>query len=389
MKNSKDIKIGFVTIDSPRDRRSWSGINYMVLTHLETHFENIDVFGPLKDFYLKKLLSVFNKISLLLFRKRYNYGHSVLLAYLYSYQLNRIIKRRKNDYEVIISVISSPALAFLKTSAKIIYLTDATFLSLVDYYVFDLWKFSIRESNHVEKCAIKKCNHIIFSSEWALNESVINYDIDRKRTSIAKFGSNVNIVFDRPIEREVGRDKVFNLLFVGVDWNRKGGDILLRSYLSLKEKGYDNLCLTICGTIPPCELDSNIKIYPFLDKNKEVDLKTIQSLYQNSHLFILPTRAECSAIVYAEAAAFSLPVITTETGGVCSYVENLYNGYTLPLEADYIAYESAIVKLMTDQVLYDTFSRNAYKKFRAELNWGRYFTAIDDVIEQVRTGSVR
>ena len=60
-------------------------------------------------------------------------------------------------------------------------------------------------------------------------------------------------------------------------------------------------------------------------------------------------RAECSALVFCEASAYSLPIITYDTGGVGDYVINGKNGYRLPLEASGKDFANKIIDILHDE----------------------------------------
>ena len=75
--------------------------------------------------------------------------------------------------------------------------------------------------------------------------------------------------------------------------------------------------LTIVGCQPPGELPGNkIRVIPYLNKNRDEDAQLLEQLFFEADFFVLPTRADCSPIVMAEANAFGLPVISTYTGGL-------------------------------------------------------------------------
>lgn len=378
------MKIGLITIEDPLNKRTWSGINFKIYEQLlrKNKNENIYLIGPLKKLYFNSILNIFSKIVFFLFKKKYEFGHSIILSKLYSIQVNWKLKHKYNHLDVILSVVSSPALSFIKTSIPIINFTDATFQSLVDYYAFNLLQLSIVESNYIEKSALRNTNFYIFPSDWALKDTVKNYNIEESLCRVIKMGPNFSLLPGHVTQRVVGRDKPFNILFVGVDWSRKGGDIILDAFLSLRKKGYDTLNLTICGSIPPHYDPTLITVHPFLDKNKDSDSKLLQDIYNESHVFVLPTRAECAGIVFAEAAAYSLPIISTDTGGVTSYVEDQYNGYTLNIMDDFTEYEKILVNLMTDQNLYNMLSENSYNKYKNELNWDYFGDGLFSILKE-------
>ena len=159
------------------------------------------------------------------------------------------------------------------------------------------------------------------------------------------------------IEEKLKNTQVCNLLFLGVDWERKGGEIAFNTLKELNRKGV-HTTLTVCGCIPPKEFsDSNMKIFPFLDKNKDDDYKIFIQILRKSHFLILPTRAECFGIVFCEASAFGIPSITTDTGGISNAVENGINGYRLPLDSSYLEYADKIYKLFINPDEYEKIVR--------------------------------
>ena len=113
-------------------------------------------------------------------------------------------------------------------------------------------------------------------------------------------------------------NNIIHLLLVGVEWERKGIDIALdcvRTLNNMQEKySFD---LTIIGVDKPTdqEYEPYIHILGRLNKDVPEEDERMVSYYQNSDLFLLPTKAECAGIVFAEAAEYGLPSITHKTGG--------------------------------------------------------------------------
>ena len=85
-----------------------------------------------------------------------------------------------------------------------------------------------------------------------------------------------------------------------------------------------------------------IKFIGYLDKNNPEEYKKYIYLYQECNAFILPTRAECAGLVFAEANAFGMPIFATKTA---TYVRNGENGYTLLVSAQGIDFGKCIEKV--------------------------------------------
>nr|WP_294786899.1 glycosyltransferase family 4 protein [uncultured Flavobacterium sp.] len=174
-----------------------------------------------------------------------------------------------------------------------------------------------------------------------------------------------------PNKNDIKKDfnGTINLLFLGINWKRKGGDIVLEAFNILIDRGYD-VTLTICGCNPTEQItNSNITVIPFLNKNNPQEYDQFLKILYQTHLLFVPTRADCTPIVFCEASAFGIPVITTDTGGVCSIIENDINGFALPYESKSIEYADQIETLLNDRSKLEKLSEQSRKKFDEELNW--------------------
>jgi len=178
---------------------------------------NVDILGPVNPFLLKSL-QVVNFISKKIFRKDYDHKHSFIRSYIHSIIIQH--RLRKNNYQVIFAPAAATEIAFLKTKTPIIYLSDSSFDQLSNYYdsFKDLFTFSKKESNIIEKKALNKAQLIIYPSQWAKDFTVKQYNINPEKIKIIPFGSNLNI--DHSVEIDKKSNVVFNILFVGVDWER-------------------------------------------------------------------------------------------------------------------------------------------------------------------------
>jgi glycosyltransferase involved in cell wall biosynthesis len=95
----------------------------------------------------------------------------------------------------------------------------------------------------------------------------------------------------------------------------------------------------------------------------------LAELLRTSNFLIFPTRAECAGVVFSEASAFGLPIITSDTGGIATYVRQGVNGIRIPLTASAGSYAEHIWRLFHDRAAYGSMALAGWEEYRQRLNW--------------------
>lgn len=360
------MKIAFLCSGPPTDRKIWSGTIYkMYESFLAQGFEvewiQVDRFTTLESKFFLSIENFHRRI----FNRGFNRNHFIAKAVSASKKLQKVLKT--SDAEVIFAPTTIADLAFLKTNKPIIYLNDATFHQLLNYYggMSGFGWLSKKTTVFLEKLALQKSNELVFSSEWAAQHAVDFYKIPKEKVHVIKFGSNAQAP-DRIVEKEYSDEITF--LFLGVEWERKGGQIALDAIKILRQRNYP-VKLQVVGCIPPVEETEAMNVIPFLNKNNPEEAQQIFNFLQHSHFMFMPTRADCTPISFCEAASYGLPVISTDTGGVAAVVEPGETGILLPIDAYAEQYADQIEILLQHPERIRTLSQNAREKYEKELNW--------------------
>lgn len=378
----KNLKIAFLTAEDPKNKSSWSGTNYSIARALQKHCGDVQYIGPINT-NVNKITGLLNRLSLLITKKGYEGGHSTLLSKRYA----QIIKKRisKQDIDLIFAPAASAEIAYLETEIPVIYISDTTFHLLQNYYgdLSNVRDVSLREGNKIEKKAIKKSVLLIYSSRWAAESAIKDYGADKSKVHVLPFGANIEYV---PLQEEVFKKKRSDkcrLLFLGVDWERKGGSIAFDALLELEKLGVESE-LTVCGCVPPEEFKhESLMVIPFLDKNDEKQGRELNQLLLENDFLILPTRGDCTPVVFCEANAFGLPVITTDTGGISSVICNGKNGYMLPLDAGGKDFAQIILEIYSDDEIYSKLIESSRKTFDESLNWDVWAIEVKKLIKNL------
>lgn len=110
-----------------------------------------------------------------------------------------------------------------------------------------------------------------------------------------------------------------NILFVGIDWDRKGGPALLEAFREVR-RSHPTATLTIVGCAP------NVSM-PGCHVVGRVQLAEVARFYQTASIFCLPTTVEPFGIVFLEAFSHGLPIVASNIGAIPEFVEHGRSGY--------------------------------------------------------------
>ncbi len=373
------MKICFLTRHDPYDKKSWSGISYQMFTYLNLSHQVEWIGNSHLNIFEKCLLKIYHNI----FRHYktgfwyYNYLHSKLNVY-------HIEKKIRNtNFDLIIAPNAPDYIAYLETDVPIIYVNDATFQLFRDLYpiFLKISKSRLKEGDKIEHAALQKSNKIVYSSEWAAESAIKYYKADKNKITVISFGGNL---LCEPINSELplstSGDEVCELLFIGIDWHRKGGETAIKTLLELRKAGF-KCNLTIVGCNPNLkEYADQVVVVPFLDKNIEVEYEQLHDIYLKSHLLLLPTNADCTPVVFSEAAAFGVPVVTSDIGGISSIIHEGVNGCLLPTYSNEIQYANKIMSIFKDKKYYNDFRRSSRHEYETRLNWKIWNEKINDLL---------
>lgn len=370
----KKPRIAYLSMIDPQDKRSWSGTTYYIGQALKNHVGDVDFLGPITiPAWLHKLLNAITKFNRVVFGKTYVTKYSGLLSRYMGRQFSK--KLRQQPYDFIVAPAASTELSHCKTPAPVVYISDTTFKLISNYYKSDfnnLSGLSWREGNRAEKRSLRKSDLVIYSSQWAAQSAMSDYGIQASHIAVMPLGANMDYMPGRAMISEKEQNQVLTLLYLAVEWERKGGPIAFATLKQLQETGI-KARLIVCGCIPPPQFSHpDMEVIPFLNKNKADEHDRFVQLLSSVHFLLLPTRADCSLLVACESNAYGVPAITTDTGGVSEVVKDGINGYCLPYEAGGAEYAALIADIFKDKQRYHQLVESSRDRFEEQLNWEKW-----------------
>ena len=382
-KSDSHFTIAFLTSEPAYDKHSHSGSLYYMGKALEKHCGEVIYLEHVMSWERRCLGRILREATKRHLKWQIAYKRLLFVAKKDAkIAAQRLVGQR---FDVIVAPDCVPEVAFLQTDIPILLPLDATFHLQRDYYpeFSHLLAFSARQGEIVEQAAFQNASKLLFSSRWAARSAVEDYGIDPQKVHAIFWGANLDHFPPREqvlVKKLSGRCQ---MLFMGVDWQRKGGDIAYNTLLKLNEMGIEAE-LIVCGSTPPSGIaHERLKVIPYLDKNDERQAREIEKLYAMSDFLILPTRADCVPNVIGEANSFGVPVITTDTGGVADAVRDGENGYVLPFEARGEAYAQVIAELYREEQRYQQLVQSSRATFETYLNWDAWGMAVKDVLNEI------
>jgi starch synthase len=157
---------------------------------------------------------------------------------------------------------------------------------------------------------------MMFTMSEHLRQSFIeDFHVPPERVKAVGAGINIEHLPDPAPDKDYSRK---DILFIGVEFDRKGGWELLKAFRKVRQ-GLPEACLHIVGprTLEiPSELASGVQYHGFLRKTDPADAATLTGLFRDCSLFVMPSLYEPFGIAPLEAMIYQVPCVVTNGWGL-------------------------------------------------------------------------
>jgi glycosyltransferase involved in cell wall biosynthesis len=238
-----------------------------------------------------------------------------------------------------------------------------------------------RQAYYLNRRVFHAAAGLITWSEWARRSLADDYGVDPARVRVVAPGAAPDYfsVGARRLAQQAptaSDDRPVRLLFVGGDFARKGGPLLLECMRgSLADRC--ELHLVTSAVVPP---QKGVYLHHGLRANSPELLR----LFAEADIFVLPSMADCLAVVLMEATAAGLPVITTTVGALPEAVQDGESGLLLQA-GDGQSLRHAVETLAGDAQLRQRMGRAGYMLARDKFDARRSGAALLDLVCEVGT----
>lgn len=228
------------------------------------------------------------------------------------------------------------------------------------------------ENVRLERRLYDRADRIAVGGRHVARALAEEYGLPPEKTPVIGMGANVDLVERGPIGDRLDRYAARHIVFVGIDWKRKGGPELLEAFRRLHMR-YPESRLTILGCEP--EID-----HPAVEVLGRRPPATVAECLARASIFCMPSWAEPFGIATVEAARAGLPCVATATGGFLDTIRDGETGYLVPV-GDVDALEAALGRLLADPELCRTMGLEGAAWARDRFSWKAVVRRLAEVLE--------
>lgn len=342
-------------------KKTWSGTGYSLYKALEKIVE-------IQDIDLE--ISFFQKLISSIFQLRMKQGK----IYRYKYNFNKLqMKMKKKKLLCNLKGKKEPLIQIgdyqWEYKNQYIY-QDLSIDSIIDfeqckpqaykYIPFNTnSKRLFRWRQEYQKKVYENCKGIFTMSHW-LKKHLVEYS-GIPQEKVHYVGAGINLDKNKIKKLEKNKNKI---LFVGRDFYRKGGDLVVEAFNLLKQE-HNNVELYIAGpSHTPKELEGNPEGVTFLG---DITYDKLCEYFNICDIFCMPSRFEPFGLVYIEALVFGMPCIANNDFAMKEIIKDGINGYLLNDE-NIIDLKEKMWKLLNDDDIKKNVIDNR-ERYIQEYSW--------------------
>jgi glycosyltransferase involved in cell wall biosynthesis len=229
----------------------------------------------------------------------------------------------------------------------------------------------------VHRTMMRRARHLTAWSEWAKQSLVDDYGVRADSVTVVCPGTPLDKYAGNG-ERKVRGSGPMKILFVGGDFQRKGGDLLVR----VVREHFRSRAEAHIVTGSDVREGDGVHVYRGVKPHSPQLLK----LYAEADVFVLPTRADCSPVVLGEAMASGLPIVSTRVAAIPEAVDDGKNGFLIDCD-DADALRDRLERLAGDPALRARMGATSRRMGEARFDMDKNANRIADLLlEMVARG---
>jgi starch synthase len=205
---------------------------------------------------------------------------------------------------------------------------------------------------------------VIFTlSDWLRQSFIEDFGQDPRKVVTIGFGANTKTPPSAIPHRSASPMRI---LFVGFDFERKGGPFLLEAFVELR-KSHPDAELWIVGP-KPGDPAPGVRWHGAIDRSSEAGDRLMAELHRDATVFVLTSRYEPFGNALLEAMAYGLPCIGSSVCAMPEIIEAERTGL-LVAPADSAALAGALRELAADPARAQAMGAAGFRRLHERFTW--------------------
>ena len=227
----------------------------------------------------------------------------------------------------------------------------------------------IDEALTYEREVYRKIDRIFTMSEYLRRSFIDDFGVPEGLVTCIGAGVNLDTIPDAPVGKRYDTKEI---LFIGIDFVRKGGQELLRAFREVR-RSHPRAKLHIVGPkslqIEP-GLEAGVEFHGYLSKVNERDRANLDHLLRRASLFVMPSLYEPFGIAPLEAMAHEIPAVLTDRWAFREFVTPRAHGDLVPC-GDAPRLAECLIRLLDDPSGLDRMGKAARQRVLADYTWDK------------------
>ncbi len=226
----------------------------------------------------------------------------------------------------------------------------------------------------LERPVYESAERLFSMSDWVKDSLIADYGIDPAKIVVAGAGANLmaHELDGRRWDQRVA-------LFVGLDWKRKGGPILLEAWPEVRRELPDAQLWMVGTRRAYAPAQDGVRWFG------RVPPKVVAELYAKANVFVLPSLFDPFPHVLREAMGHGLACVATATGGTAEIVRAGEDGLLVPAR-DSRSLAGALTALLADPPGAEAMGRAGHARMLGEVTWDGVAARIAPHLEAIARG---
>jgi glycosyltransferase involved in cell wall biosynthesis len=277
------------------------------------------------------------------------------------------IQKFNKSYDIIFQTSHVPLVRVKPTKPSFIY-TDFTIkIAEREYPPWETFLSEVDKRNWLEweVESYQNATKIFTFSDNTRNSVIYDYGIDEEK--VVTVYSGVNLKELPTFEKDYGKKTI---LFVGKEFDRKGGPTLIKAFKEVK-KEINDVKMVIVGS------ESQINI-PDITAKGYINRSELLQLYKEATIFAMPSICDPFPNVFLEAMCYKNPCIGSTASGIPEIIKEEETGFLVPPN-DYKQLADKFILLLEDENLMRRMGEEGRKRVEKYFTWD---LVVDRMTEQ-------